>query len=72
MPLETMELRITGMSCDHCVRAVRGALAGVPGVRSAEVDLATGLATVIWEAALPDAAKLLAAVEGEGFQAVLI
>lgn len=33
------ELRIEGMSCNHCVRAVEGALRGVPGVRDVAVSI---------------------------------
>lgn len=37
------ELKIAGMSCNHCVHAVRTALAGLQGlsVRSVSVGLAT-------------------------------
>lgn len=58
------ELRIEGMSCDHCVRAVRAALLSVSGVTGAEV--AVGTATVEGEAA-PEA--LVAAVTEEGYEA---
>lgn len=39
-------LRIKGMSCGHCVKAVEKALGEVPGVQKVEVDLASGTATV--------------------------
>ena len=29
----TLKLEVTGMTCDHCVRAVSDALAEVPGVK---------------------------------------
>jgi copper chaperone len=62
----TTALRIDGMSCDHCVRAVRQALEAVPGVTRAEVEV--GAARVEGEAA-PEA--LLAAVDAEGYAAHL-
>lgn len=31
--------KITGMTCTHCVRAVFTALAGVPGIRTADVTM---------------------------------
>lgn len=37
---------VSGMTCDHCVHAVQQEVSAVPGVRSAEVELATGLLTV--------------------------
>ena len=33
--MKRVELPIEGMTCDHCVRTVTGALESVPGVRSA-------------------------------------
>ena len=32
-------LKIEGMSCGHCVMHVQSALEGIPGVKSAKVDL---------------------------------
>jgi copper chaperone CopZ len=37
--MERVELKIEGMSCGHCVRAVREALAEVPGVVVLEVEV---------------------------------
>ncbi|MDP7163048.1 MAG: heavy-metal-associated domain-containing protein, partial [Phycisphaerae bacterium] len=41
-----MTLTIKGMTCSHCVSAVRRALEECPGVASAAVDLARGRAAV--------------------------
>lgn len=38
-------IKITGMSCSHCVMAVTKALSGIEGVRNVKVDLARGEAT---------------------------
>ena len=63
-----IELSIEGMHCASCVGRVEQALAAVPGVRSAAVNLATNRATV--EAAgFVDAAALVAAVATTGYQA---
>lgn len=60
------ELSISGMTCDHCQRAVKSALESVKGVQSASVDLDAGKAQVVGEA---DLNALVAAVEEEGYQA---
>jgi copper chaperone len=65
--MQTIHLKITGMSCDACVSHVRKALETVPGVSSATVDLAAQEATVQHEGA--DPAKLVAAVVEEGYEA---
>ncbi len=41
-----IEIPVEGMTCEHCVRTVRGALQSVPGVRSAKVSLADRKAVV--------------------------
>ena len=42
----TIEMRIEGMSCGHCVRAVHDALSAVDGVEKVDVDLESGMARV--------------------------
>ena len=59
-------LNITGMTCGHCQTAVKNALEGVDGVKKAEVDLNSGVATVQGDA---DVKALVSAVEEEGYQA---
>ena len=62
-----VKLKVEGMSCEHCVRAVHEALAGVTGVASVtEVSLERGEAIVEGE---PDVAALISAIEEEGYQA---
>jgi len=55
------------MTCGHCVTAVRKALEAVPGVESADVNLAEGRATVEGNANLE---TLVEAVEEEGYTAI--
>ena len=60
-------LRITGMSCNNCVRHVSEALRGVPGVTKVEVAL-PDRAVVEHAGAAQEA--LVAAVESAGYEAV--
>jgi copper chaperone len=59
-------LAISGMTCNHCVRAVQAALAAVPGVRSAQVMLEKNEARVDGDA---DPVQLELAVKSEGYEA---
>lgn len=62
-----IKLKVDGMSCDHCVRSVNNALAGVEGVKSVvEVSLERGEAILEGE---PEIAALVAAIEEEGYKA---
>ena len=42
----TMVYEVEGMNCNHCVNAVSTAIAGLPGVTEAAVDLAAGKVAV--------------------------
>ena len=37
---------VTGMTCQHCARAVSAAVSDVPGVRTVQVDLVTATVEV--------------------------
>ncbi len=63
-----VELRIDGMHCSGCARAVERALSGVRGVSKVSVDLTVGHATVIERGVVRDAG-LIAAVERAGYRA---
>ena len=58
---------VRGMTCDHCVGAVRTEVAGLPGLTEVDVDLASGRVTVTSDEPLDDAA-VRAAVEEAGYQ----
>lgn len=64
--MSMIELKITGMTCAHCVQSVTKALQGVPGVDKAEVDQAGGVVRVRGQA---DSAVLIAAVQDAGYMA---
>jgi copper chaperone CopZ len=44
---KTVTISIEGMSCEHCVRAVKGALEAQKGVKEAEVSLEGKSARVV-------------------------
>lgn len=67
--IQTLELTVSGMTCDHCVRSVTKAVNEVPGVANTSVDLEAGKATVEGEDL--DAARIIAAIEEEGYEAAL-
>ncbi len=59
---------VEGMSCQHCVKAVKNALSHLEGVRSVEVDLATKKVEVEGEN-LQDAI-LKEAIEDAGYEVI--
>ncbi|MCD1621020.1 heavy metal translocating P-type ATPase [Salipiger manganoxidans] len=66
VPDSTQDLAVEGMSCASCVGRVERALAAVPGVSAASVNLATERATVRGSA---DPDLLIAALRKAGYEA---
>lgn len=64
--METRTISVSGMTCDHCARAVREELTGLAGVSNVEVDVTDGQVTVT-AAPFPDEAALRAAIEEAGY-----
>jgi copper chaperone CopZ len=62
-----LALSITGMSCGHCVGAVRQALAALPGVTVTNV--AIGSATLAYDPAAVTPDRIAQAVTDEGYPA---
>ena len=60
-----LAMKITGMSCGHCVQAVRRALESVPGVSVNEVTI--GAADVTFDESTTSAEQVTQAVEDEGY-----
>ncbi len=62
------KLKISGMSCDHCVSHVKSALETLEGVSQSDVSLENHEAEVTLSGDVVDA-DLIAAVEAAGYQA---
>jgi copper chaperone len=62
-------LHIEGMSCGHCLNAVKHALSAVPGV---EIDtLEIGRAEVRYDEEIGDTSRIEAAVSDAGYRATV-
>ena len=59
-----LQLKVTGMTCGHCVAAVTRALRAVPSAGEVQVDLDRGAVTV---GGAPDPVAVRAAIEAEGY-----
>ena len=60
-------ITVTGMTCEHCEKAVTTEISAIPGVSQVDVDLASGEVKILAEPA-PEMAALRAAVERAGDQ----
>jgi copper ion binding protein len=58
---------VSGMTCDHCVKAVEAEVGRIAGVASVDVDLGAGRVTVRSDGPV-DPSEVRAAVEEAGFE----
>lgn len=65
--METITLKIDGMTCGGCVSSVTRVLSETAGVANAQVDLASGTAVVQFDSAQTNVAALMDVVEDAGF-----
>ena len=62
----TRSVTVTGMTCVHCVAAVRSEIVGLDGVEQVDVDLDSGRVTITSSTDIADDA-LAAAVDEAGY-----
>jgi copper chaperone len=60
-----VNLKVSGMTCGHCVSAMSKAVKAVPAVEDVRVDLASGEVTVFGK---PDEQAVRAAIAGEEYE----
>lgn len=65
--MSRLNLTIEGMSCTHCVNAVKGALSKTPGVEIEDVSI--GAATLSYDPAQASIDEIVNAVNDEGYVA---
>ena len=65
--MERLTLTIEGMTCEHCVRAVRGRLEHTPGVKVDDVQI--GTATLDFDPAKTNVDDIEEAIADEGYTA---
>jgi copper chaperone len=66
--VEQLSFSVPGITCAHCVAAVRGEIEKVPGVRTVSVALETK--AVVVSGTNIDQAAVWAAVDEAGYEAV--
>lgn len=69
--METKTLKITGMMCDACVGHVTKALVSLEGVEKADVSLQNNAATVTYNPAKVQVARMVEAVADEGYEVLI-
>ncbi len=65
--MEKLNLTIEGMTCEHCVRAVRGRLEQTPGVKVNDVQV--GSAKIEYDPSKTNVDDIEMAIADEGYTA---
>ena len=69
--MTSTRLKVSGMTCSHCVERVEKALRNQTGVRNATVHLDSGTAEVEYEERDVVPEQLIGVVEQEGYAATI-
>jgi copper chaperone len=67
--MTTTTLKVSGMTCGHCVRSVTDAIGALDGVQSTDVELKDGRAVVVHDETKVSPRDLVSAVMEEGYTA---
>ncbi|MDR2163431.1 MAG: copper ion binding protein [Clostridiales Family XIII bacterium] len=65
--MEHLTIKIEGMSCEHCVKAVTDAVSALPSVADVSVDLGAGTASLTHDPAAVSRADIKEAIEDQGY-----
>lgn len=64
---EQINLQVSGMSCQHCVKAVTDSVMALPGVEDVKVSLENGTVDVGYDQASIDVSQIAEAIEEQGY-----
>jgi copper chaperone len=67
MAMEKSIIKVDGMSCEHCIKAVTEAVSKLTGVGSVVVDLKAGTVTVEHDPSTASLEKIKHAIEEQDF-----
>ena len=65
--METVTMKVTGMTCGGCVSSVKRVVQAVAGVESVDVSLEKGEAVVRYDASTASRVQIARAIEAAGF-----
>ncbi|MDR1315379.1 MAG: copper ion binding protein [Spirochaetales bacterium] len=66
--MEKTVLRVEGMSCEHCVKAVTKALEELPGLKDVEVNLKGNTVSFLFDPAKTPLPNIEAAITDAGYE----
>ncbi|MGI6452247.1 MAG: copper chaperone CopZ [Syntrophomonadaceae bacterium] len=70
MSIASRTINVAGMSCMHCVKAVKDAVGALPGITKVEVDLEGNQVTVSYDTEKVSMQKIKDTIEDTGYQVI--
>jgi copper chaperone len=64
---EQINLQVSGMSCQHCVKAVTDSVMALPGIEEVNVSLENGSVDVAFDRVSVDVSQIAEAIEDQGY-----
>lgn len=68
--MEQTVLKVEGMSCNHCVKAIEKAIGTLPGIENVSVDLKSKTVTVNYDPAQSPLDTIKAQIDDQGYEVV--
>lgn len=65
--MENVTLKVEGMSCNHCVKAVEGSVGELAGVSAVKVNLKEGLVDVAFNASEVKLETIKETIDEQGY-----
>jgi copper chaperone len=65
--MSTLTISVPEIHCDHCKHSLEGALAPLPGVRAAEVDVAARTITLDVDEVQADRDQIVETIQEQGY-----
>lgn len=66
--MEKVQLRVEGMSCNHCVRSIEGALGKLAGISKVSVSLKGKIVDVEFDPAKTNVNQMKEVIENQGYE----
>ena len=66
--MKTEVLKVSGMSCGHCVKAVEESVGGLAGVKSVAVDLSAGKVEVSYDSSTVTLESIKETIDDQGYE----
>ncbi|MCM3161255.1 MULTISPECIES: copper chaperone CopZ [Metabacillus] len=65
--METVTIKVEGMSCQHCVNSIEGSVGKLEGVSTVKVDLDRGTVNIDFDPEKVTKDKMKDAIEDQGY-----